>query len=158
MTPCLLRSAAARLALGLAMVALLAGCGSSTSGTVAQQAENAVSTAKSHVETKTTDVIKTTDVTVTEPAQTHTVTETATAAGPTHVTSINNTTTAVAVVPTTSASADATSDSATPWWVWVLIALGVAAIALAIFLLGRRHGERRDPPDPTRPPTGELPR
>ncbi len=153
------RRAGAPLA-GLVLAVLISACGSGGSGTVAQQAQQAVSTASSQVQTKlaattkspetstasktasATQPAKTTTVektsTVTPPAQSRTVTETKTASPPTHSASITAQTTSVQVVPTSNTGQEA--GGGLPWWGWVLIGLGIAAAAVGIFMFGRRHG------------------
>jgi hypothetical protein len=131
----------------IALLVLLGACGS-----------NQV-TGKLVADTTTTETRTVTEParTVTEPART----ETRTVTEPGRTTTIESHTTTVAVKPTTSTSGK--SSSGIPGWGWVLIGAGAVLLVVAIFMIGRRHGERgRDPqpyprsvPDqPPAPPRG----
>jgi cobalamin biosynthesis Mg chelatase CobN len=131
----------------------LSACGSGGSGTVGQQASQAVSTLAGNTTTEarsgdpspgtTTNASGDTTVTrtVTSPAQTNTVTETetktATAPGP--QTTHTSQTTKVGVAP---ASETPKKSDQIPTWGWILIGLAAAGLALGIYLLGRGHGRR----------------
>lgn len=150
-------------AMSAVLTLLLVGCGSGASGTVAQQAKQAVSAATVQAEAKLTKSSETNTAseaatsttsskpaTVTQAAKSHTVTETTTASKPAQITSINNSATAVKVAPTSTAAAT-DSGGGVPWWGWVLIVLGVVVIGIAIFSLGRRHGGGDTPAPEGRP-------
>ena len=110
-----------------AMLALLGACGSSQV------------TGKLVADTTTTET-----KTVTEPARTVTTparTETKTVTEPGRTTTVESHTTTVAVKPTTSTSGGSSGDI--PSWAWVLIGAGAVALVVAIFMVGRTHGQRR---------------
>ena len=125
------RSAAARRGASaltvIALLTLLGACGSSQV------------TGQLVADTTTTET-----QTVTEPARTVTTpaqTETKTVTEPGRTTTIESHTTSVAVKPTTSTSGGSSGDI--PAWAWVLIGAGAVALVVAIFMMGRTHGERR---------------
>jgi hypothetical protein len=134
------------------VLAWVSGCGSGGSGTVAQQAQQAASTAATQVDAKLTSTATnaadspTVTATVTEPTRTvtvpgpgSTVTETKTVAAPSHTTTISGPTTTVQVAPT---SSNEESNEGVPTWGWFLIGLGVVVLAIVMFMAGR--GRRRD--------------
>ena len=95
------------------------------------------------------DTTTTETKTVTEPSRTVTTparTETKTITEPGRTTTIESHTTTVAVKPTTSTSGN--SSSGMPAWGWALIGAGVVLLVVAIFMIGRRHGERGRDPQP----------
>jgi hypothetical protein len=117
-------------------VSVLCGCGSS-------QVKATLAADTTTTETKT----------VTEPARTVTTparTETKTVTEPGRTTTIESHTTTVAVKPTTSTTA-AGSSGGLPGWAWVLIGAGAVLLVVAIFMIGRSHGERRRDTGPARP-------
>ena len=161
------RTFLARLAVALvAGVALgwgISSCGSAGSGTVSEKAGQAASTAKTQADGKldtatkpektTTSKEKTptsngATKTVTQPAQTTTVTTTKTEKAPAPSTTVTNQTTNVA-------PASDESSGGLPWWGWVLIAIALVGGGSAIFLVGRNRG-RRPPPDGTARPGGPV--
>jgi len=98
------------------------------------------------------DTTTTETKTVTEPARTVTTparTETRTVTEPGRTTTIHSNTTTVAVTPTTSTSGGGSSGGI-PSWAWVLIGAGAVLLVVAVFMIGRSHGERRHDvrPDP----------
>ena len=149
--------------LGLAaLVSLLAACGS---GSVAQDAKKAVSTATGAAKEQLVAATTTTTTetvtqpaetvtkptkTVTKPARTQTVTRTET-------TTVHSNTTTVKE-PTTSGNQ---SSGGIPSWAWALIGAGAVLLVVAIFMIGRSRGARaREAPtaaDPSRPPDSALP-
>src|ERR1700760_1469811 len=146
------RSAVARRgASACAVVALLTLLGACGSGQV---------TGKLVADTTTTQTRTNTAParTVTTPART----ETKTVTEPGRTTTIESHTTTVAAKPTTSTSGGSSGDI--PSWAWVLIGAGAVALVVAIFMMGRTHGQRRrdaqpspgyasdQPPRPTRGP------
>jgi hypothetical protein len=150
--------------LGLAvLVSLLAACGS---GSVAQDAKNAVSTATGAAKEQLVAATTTTTTetvtqpaetvtqptkTVTKPARTHTVTRTET-------TTVHSNTTTVKEPTTTSGNQ---SSGGIPSWAWALIGAGAVLLVVAIFMIGRSRGaQAREAPttaDPSRPPESALP-
>ncbi|MGZ4180967.1 MAG: hypothetical protein ACXVUL_09850 [Solirubrobacteraceae bacterium] len=149
----------------IAVLALLAACGS---GSVAQKAENVASTATGAVKgklaaattTTTTETVTQPAETVTEPARTRTVTRTETTTVPGKTTSIQSNTTSVQVSPTTATSGKQSSGGI-PSWGWVLIGAGAALLVVAIFMIGRARGaparEARGEAGPSRPPDSAMP-
>jgi hypothetical protein len=148
----------------LAVLSLLAACGS---GSVAQKAENAASTATGAAKEKlvaattttTTETVTQPAETVTQPARTQTVTRTETTTVPGNTTSIQSNTTSVKVSPTTTSGKQ--SSGGIPSWGWMLIGAGAALLLVAIFMIGRARGARaRDAAGataPSRPPDSAMP-
>ena len=143
----------------IAVVSLLAACGS---GSVAQKAENAASTATGAAKEKlaaATTTTTTSTETVTQPARTQTVTRTETTTAPGKTTSIQSHTTSVQVSPTTTSGSQ--SSGGIPSWGWVLIGAGAVLLVLAIFMIGRSRGARAretaGAADPSRPPDSAMP-
>ena len=158
---CQLLVIARRAGAGLAVIAVLSLLGACGSGSVAQNAKNAGSTAtgaaKEELAAATTT---TTTETVTQPAQTQTVTRTETTTVPGNTTSIQSNTTSVQVSPTTTTSGNQSSGGI-PSWGWVLIGAGAVLLVVAIFMTGRARGARaRDATSatgPSRPPDSAMP-
>ncbi|MGZ4185115.1 MAG: hypothetical protein ACXVUE_18960 [Solirubrobacteraceae bacterium] len=99
------------------------------------------------------DTTTTETKTVTEPARTVTTparTETKTVTEPGRTTTIESHTTTVAVKPTTSTTGQGSSGGI-PSWGWILIGAGAVLLVVAIFMIGRSHGERRRDIGPARP-------
>jgi hypothetical protein len=145
----------------VAAFALLVGaCGSGGSGTVAKQAQQALSSKATTSAPDQTAVSKTTadsgtTSTVTEPARTTTVTKTRTETSPA-VTKTQTETASVAsgtttqttqsnkvLVAPTSTTPENGSETGVPWWGWMLIALGAIGLAVGVFRAGHRHGQHR---------------
>jgi hypothetical protein len=124
------RGVGALAVVGLLM--LLAGCGSS------QVKEKLVLAA----DTTTTETQTVTEParTVTAPARTETVTKTETKTEPGKTTTIESHTTTVAVKPTSTNGGG--SSGGIPGWGWVLIGAGAVLLAVAVFMIGRSHGQR----------------
>ena len=137
----------------VALLSLLAACGS---GSVAQDAKNAASTATVAAKEKLAAATTTTTTetrtqpahtvtqpakTVTEPARTQTVTRTET-------TTVHSNTTTVKESPTTTSGKE--SSGGIPSWGWALIGAGAVLLVVAIFMIGRARGARA--PDATGPP------
>jgi hypothetical protein len=106
--------------------------------------------------------------TVTTPTRTETVTKTKTTTAPGATATIHSNTTTVEVKPTTSPSGGGSSGGI-PAWGWVLIGAGAVLLVVAIFMIGRTHGERRrdvgpapgsypdqPPPPPRGPPEDRI--
>ena len=156
------RRGAAALAL-VALLALLTACGS---GSVAQDAKNAVSTATGAAKeqlaaattttttetvTRPAETVTQPTKTVTKPARTQTVTRTET-------TTVHSNTTTVKEPTTTSGKE---SSGGIPGWGWALIGAGAVLLVVAIFMIGRSRGARTPEAtttaDPNRPPDSAMP-
>jgi cobalamin biosynthesis Mg chelatase CobN len=148
----------------VALLSVLAACGS---GSLAQDAKNAASTATGAAKeqlaaattttttatsTRPADTVTQSAKTVTQPARTQTITRTET-------TTVHSNTTTVKVSPATTTGKE--SSGGIPSWGWALIGAGAVLLVVAIFMIGRSRGSRaRDetgPPGPSRPPDSSRP-
>ncbi|HEV7173974.1 MAG TPA: hypothetical protein VGN29_00705 [Solirubrobacteraceae bacterium] len=158
----MVRRGAASLGL-IALLSLLAACGS---GSVAQDAKKAVSTATGAAKEQLAAATTTTTTetvtqpaetvtqptkTITKPARTQTVTRTET-------TTVHSNTTTVKEPTTTSGNQ---SSGGIPAWGWALIGAGAVLLIVAIFMIGRSRGARArettTAADPSRPSDSAMP-
>jgi cobalamin biosynthesis Mg chelatase CobN len=110
---------------GLAIVGVVAACGSGVSQTLSsasQTLSNAASSAAGQVKSNVSPTTKN---------------------ATTNNTTNNNHTTSVNVAPASTTEAE--PGSGTPWWLWPLIGIGAVAVAIGMFFVGRR-GIRRGGP------------
>jgi D-alanyl-D-alanine carboxypeptidase len=149
--------------LGLfALLSLLAACGS---GSVAQDAKKAVSTATGAAKeqlaaatiTTTTETVTQPAKTVTEPTKTVTKPARTQTVTRTETTTVHSNTTTVKEPTTTSGN----KSSGIPGWGWALIGAGAVLLVVAIFMIGRSRGaqarEATSATDPSRPPDSAMP-
>jgi hypothetical protein len=128
----------------LALVGLLMLIGGCGSGQVKEKFALAADTTTTETKTVTEPAR-----TVTAPARTETVTNTETKTEPGKTTTIESHTTTVAVKPTSTNGGG--SSGGIPGWGWVLIGAGAVLLAVAVFMIGRSHGQRSRDAQPAYP-------